>query len=533
MKSLLAVGTIFVATVAAVAVAACGSGSSTSTDQSTDAGNTIESGTFSPDAAPTGTVAGGVMLKLVAPLAVTLPVGRQKDILITRAGDSAHAVALTLTGLPPGVTAMDATIGPMQMSTTMTLVADTNAVPNATAATITVKGLTADIMSFTTFPLTITGAPGSLDNAWGTKGITAGLMETGSQATGVGLQKNGSVVVGGFVNDQMVVARYSTAGVLDATFGTAGQTRIAPAGQTQVLSNTTKLFVDANDQSLMARQWKVVGPLSYPARFTAAGAPDTTFGAGGFGSPHGNGAVASIISDATGNVYIGGLGYIGRQSSTGVVDANFGISGVDLGPNRAAQGLTILSSGTIVGAGIDNNLPGGLVVTAKQADGFADTTFGGPTGRLSGTDGHNWLAVRHDASDNLFVAGQENTTKFLVGKITKGGAYDPTWNGTGIFSLAIGDGGQPSQANDVALQADGKVIAVGNAVNNGRSVMAVVRFLPSGMLDSSFGKDGTGIVFLPVAAATSAANAVVIQADGKILVAGHGDQDWAVARFWP
>lgn len=531
MKSLLALATLAAATV--LAVVACGSGSDTNGNPNADGGGNADGGNTPFDAAPIDTVPGGTTLKLIAPLAVTLSAGRSKDLLITRAGDSAHAVALSVTGLPAGVTAMDATIGPMQAMVTLTLIADATAVPSPTPVTVTLKGQTSAISATTTFPLTITGAPGSLDNAWGTKGVTAGLMETGSQITGIGAQKSGAVVVGGYVNDQLVVARYTTAGALDATFGANGQTRTAPTNSTQRLVPTTKIVVDQNDAIVLAGQFKVGGPISYPIRFTSAGAADTTLGAGGYGAGRGNGPVHAVAADGAGNIIMAGAGFSVRQSSTGTVDMNFGISGVDLGVGRTAQSLAIQSGGRIIAAGIDSTGPGGVIFGLSTANGMSDLGFAGGTGKLGGTDGHNWLAVRLDKNDTIFAAGQESGLKFLVGKITKDGAVDNSWNGNGVFAISLGDAAQTSKANDVVVQADGKVVAVGSAVDKGRSVMAIVRFLASGMLDSSFGSDGTGIILLPVAGATSDANAVTLQADGKILVAGHGDQDWAVARFWP
>ena len=529
MKSLLALASIAAVTVLAVA---CGSGSSSTTDPESDGGNASDGGKPAPDAAPVDTVPGGVSLKLVAPLSVTVAAGRSKSLLITRAGDSAHAVALTVTGLPAGVTAMDALIAPMQAMTTLTLVADATAQPNATPVTITLKGQTSAISATTTFPLVVSGAPGTLDQSWGTKGVTAGLVETGSQITGVGVQKNGSVIAGGYVNDQIVVARYTTAGVLDTAFGTQGQTRVSVPSSQQRLAPTTKLVVDKNDAIDIGGTFKVPVSTSEVIRFTAAGAPDATLGTGGFGASRGNSSLGGVASDPAGNLIMAGTGYLTRQSAAGVMDMNFGINGVALPAGKNAQAIAIQSNGRILAPGLDTNTTAGFIYGLSPAQGFTDNAFA-TNGLLQGTNAHNWLAIALDKSDTIYVAGQESAAKLLVGKVTKDGAVDNSWNGDGVVALALGDGGALSKANDVVVQPDGKVVAVGSTVNSGRSVMVVVRFLATGALDTSFGIDGTGVVLLPVATATADANAVALQADGKILVGGHGDQDWAIARFWP
>jgi uncharacterized delta-60 repeat protein len=86
----------------------------------------------------------------------------------------------------------------------------------------------------------------------------------------------------------------------------------------------------------------------------------------------------------------------------------------------------------------------------------------------------------------------------------------------------------------IAVQPDGKVIAVGsttNAVNVGdERAWAIARLLPDGALDTSFGGSGSGkriVGFGP----SAEANAVVVQPDGKILIAGTGGAASLVFTF--
>jgi uncharacterized delta-60 repeat protein len=93
--------------------------------------------------------------------------------------------------------------------------------------------------------------------------------------------------------------------------------------------------------------------------------------------------------------------------------------------------------------------------------------------------------------------------------------------------------------SDAALQPDGKIVVVGTTDNFqiANQVFGVARFLPNGSLDSTFGNGGAAMTaftnFINVP------NAVVIQPDGKIVVAGEmqssdGSIDrFAVARFNP
>jgi uncharacterized delta-60 repeat protein len=89
------------------------------------------------------------------------------------------------------------------------------------------------------------------------------------------------------------------------------------------------------------------------------------------------------------------------------------------------------------------------------------------------------------------------------------------------------------------VQPDGKIVAAGNAASGtvllGDLDFAVVRYLPDGTLDPAFGAGGKAT--LNVAGKSDFATTAVLQADGKILVAGRvfsdagTEADIGVARF--
>jgi len=113
------------------------------------------------------------------------------------------------------------------------------------------------------------------------------------------------------------------------------------------------------------------------------------------------------------------------------------------------------------------------------------------------------------------------------------GPLDPGFGNGGVVitpvSATLGDG-----ARAVAVQTDGKVVAVGYVDNgNGDYDFAVARYNTDGSLDTSFG--GGGIVTTAISPRRDEARAVVIQGDGKIVVAGSSynntDTDFVVARY--
>ena len=82
-----------------------------------------------------------------------------------------------------------------------------------------------------------------------------------------------------------------------------------------------------------------------------------------------------------------------------------------------------------------------------------------------------------------------------------------------------------NEAESVAIQPDGRIVAAGFTVpqgQNGARNMAIARFNPNGSLDHSFGSNGT--VQLVVAGSSScAAGVVLLQPDGKMLVGGSAN----------
>ena len=118
---------------------------------------------------------------------------------------------------------------------------------------------------------------------------------------------------------------------------------------------------------------------------------------------------------------------------------------------------------------------------------------------------------------------------FLAGSIKAApGDLDPTFDSDGKvttdFSM-VNDG-----ASAVAVQSDGKIVAVGNA---GQVDFAVARYNTDGSLDTSF--DGDGKIVTQIGS-SSGAFSVAIQMDGKIVAAGFSNvslssYDFTLVRY--
>ncbi len=79
-------------------------------------------------------------------------------------------------------------------------------------------------------------------------------------------------------------------------------------------------------------------------------------------------------------------------------------------------------------------------------------------------------------------------------------------------------GGRDSNAEDVALQSDGKILVVGNVIYDnlrGVSNALLLRYLPDGSLDASFGEGGVSETNYGYY--SNAVFTVAVQADGRIV----------------
>ncbi len=119
------------------------------------------------------------------------------------------------------------------------------------------------------------------------------------------------------------------------------------------------------------------------------------------------------------------------------------------------------------------------------------------------------------------------------------GSLDPSFSSDGRQLVSFGS---PSDADayDVAFQSDGKIVVVGESFIAGSdNSFAVTRLMSDGQLDTSFSSDGkaeVGFNLGPEGFENDQAQAVAIQSDGKILVAGYAERaansyDIAIVRL--
>lgn len=162
----------------------------------------------------------------------------------------------------------------------------------------------------------------------------------------------------------------------------------------------------------------------------------------------------------------------------------------------------------------------------SAAAGDLDPTFDGDGKAITDFEGGSYdvawgLAIQRDGK--VIVAGETqsptNNNSFAIVRYNANGALDATFDGDGKVRTDFTPYSQ--EANAVALQGDGKIVVAGVVFVPGSgtgSNFALARYNADGTLDTSFDADGK--VVTDFALGLDWAFSVAVQSDGKIVAAG-------------
>jgi len=238
------------------------------------------------------------------------------------------------------------------------------------------------------------------------------------------------------------------------------------------------------------------------------------------------------------------LTVVGVSAAAGDLDFLFGLGGkvvTTVGNYRNfAEAIAIQPDGKIVVAGYAGNSINSsnidFAVVRYNTDGSLDNSFGvggKVTTRISDSNDIA-RAVALQADGKIVVAGYSGSflnTDFAVVRYNTDGALDKSFGDEGIVIISISS---EDSITGIAIDANGKIVAAGYSGNSSNFDFALLRFNNNGSLDTSFDTDGK--VITSFGGGFTQANAIAIQADGKIIAAGtaltaSGDNDFALARY--
>jgi uncharacterized delta-60 repeat protein len=383
------------------------------------------------------------------------------------------------------------------------------------------------------------------------------VLPTVTDDTGNHLDGNGDAPGSGmaFVRDFVVTG----SGVgLDPTFGGGdGEAR---------LNNGPGTYQEARAAAVQADGKVVIAGMSNSgsvyqfaiARLTADGLPDTSFGGDGFvttsfGStsefaygvavqPDGKIVVVGSTLLAPDN----GAFAVARYNSDGTLDPTFDGDGkavIDFyGPNgifggEFAKRVVVQPDGKIVVVGTTyhpTNFNYDLALLRLLPDGTPDPAFDGDGKVVAAPNAYDdygeAVAVQPDGRVVAVGGTYEidgNSGDVLAVRYTAAGVPDPTFAGDG--SAVVAPTPDFDYGRAVVLQPDGKLVIAGETGSDGR----LVRLTGAGTIDLGFGIDGVRVANY---GGYEAINALDVQADGKLVAVGHSyvsNQRLVVGRYLP
>ncbi|PBC62611.1 calcium-binding protein [Streptomyces sp. Tue6028] len=170
-------------------------------------------------------------------------------------------------------------------------------------------------------------------------------------------------------------------------------------------------------------------------------------------------------------------------------------------------------------------LPG----TAAAAPGDLDPAFSGDGKVLTDFAGTDYADDVKVQPDGKIVSVGSSDGDFAVARHNADGTPDTGFSGDGKVTTDI-DNGQYDEAHGVAVQPDGKIVVVGTSWRDFEDCcwFTVARYNADGSVDTSFGTNGR--VLTDFSGPTEAMD-VALQPDGKIVAAGYSGGRAAVARY--
>jgi uncharacterized delta-60 repeat protein len=221
---------------------------------------------------------------------------------------------------------------------------------------------------------------------------------------------------------------------------------------------------------------------------------------------------------------------VARFNADGTLDDSFGTLGKVTtsfgGSDNEANAVAIQANGKIVAAGFGPASPGngGFALARYNLDGSLDSSFGG-SGKVTTSFNSNGFAkakaVAIQSDGKIVAAGfaADGRDHFALARYNINGSLDSSFGSGGRVTTDILVNGL-ARVNAIALEPDGKIVVAGvSDAANHRPVISLARYNVDGSLDPTFGVGGK------VAAGfhdekDHLANAIAIQADGKLVVAG-------------
>ena len=385
---------------------------------------------------------------------------------------------------------------------------------------------------------------GKLDNSFSDDGIVRYIVRTGTEDHGktTAVQSDGKIIIAGVsfsdMRNTIFIQRYNGDGTQDKDFGTNGIIYFDAGWRDKFFVLGTFVLLQADGKFILTINRGMTLTLF---RFNVDGTPDISFGLNGsidyslfFGFNQTDLSYnLSVAIQSDRKLLVADRSLFGvvllRLNIDGTPDNDFGTGGVtfySINNWNNGVGMAIQSDGRIIvaGSGADNNnnnqatcVDGHLAILRFSSNGTIDSGFG--NNGVIKYPNPSCLQVRDllMRKNGKFVVLLSGISEISLKQFNSDGSSD---TGFGVEGIASFDDSM-AYANAMKLQRDGKIVVTGNAPypRSNISDTLVLRFNQNGSPDKTFGDNG---VAKHKIGTSSSGNALAIQPDGNIVIAGEG-----------
>jgi len=282
---------------------------------------------------------------------------------------------------------------------------------------------------------------------------------------------------------------------------------------------------------------------------------DTSFGNNGLVTTFINNfsVILGVVIQSDNKIVVGGWsgtsGVLGQNFSlarynvNGTLDGSFGNAGIVItslpGSNSEIKSIVLQTDGKIVVGGFATI--GGFnsfMLARYNTDGSLDNTFGNAGIVISNVGVSTGIVSIALQSDGKIVAlGQpiNGLPGFIIARYYSNGTLDngsEGGSGFGANGIVIVNLTGSNEAASIAVQEDGSIVAGGSTGPSGSRSLIVLRVTSSGSLDMSFGINGSVITSFP---SDAQGTNLKVQRDGKIVLIGFtgptNSREFALVRY--
>lgn len=519
----------------------------------------------------------GAKITLTTSPTTWVPQNGQSQVAFTIARNN---VSGTLTvhaiGLPSGVTAADVSVLDGQSNGTLTLAASSS----ATLGLVTLANVQlldqAQLEDQKQLVLGVSGKPADPDTTWGSSGVvTLGLANSTAYAVDIypltAGANAGKIVVAGEqyisnTNVNLVIARYTTAGALDTTFGDlggdGGTTRLGyvvfnpgASDWTSYATFPAAVRVDSQGRVAMASRRSVAGGCNVElGRWTIDGVVDSTFTRF---SANLNGAYCGDDRDLRVMPNDDLAMLAGWNISTGIEAIVQIFSGTD--GSRQGNGFHLsLETGTSnAPKGTDPfsfrvDKSGGFILAGRQCDGGGpypftscrpfiarmapngqrDSAFGSTAGYTTFAFGTGLSQLFYSVvldpatTDAIAVGNNDTATLAALARVSGTSGLPANFGSQGELTRDLLSGSSSEALSSVMIDSQGRIVAAGGATKTSQGYIARTRAAANGTLDGNYGTGGVGV-------SIGAGEQAALGNDDRLYVVGTSGGNIAIWRFWP